>query len=556
LLLAVPLSAADTPADVVNVKSFGAVGDGLADDTLAIQAAINSAGSSREVYIPRGVFMAVNVELLAGTRLRGAGQGQTILKMLPALTSARYLTDRTGHSFVGFTVLYNSYPSGGYNGNAPLSGIVIRDLTVDGNNSAQTLSESAWGVYLNAVKYARVEAVTVQNCLNHGITAKESAFGIFSNLELLNNGHTTSGAGGDGLVLLGACYDNLVTDSRAIGNVSIGFEDEGRFAGSLGPSWRNKRNRWINLLSKDNGDHNFLSLFTDSSSYANCESVNGGTNGINIVGTTSLVIDGMRVIGTGKYGAWIRPESFGSYGTNVNTRIQGLRVTDPGSYAVRIEGLQGGDIGVWARGVSGGHVVSMSTTPSSNVTLRVDYDGTVPAAYSAGQAYLLGAIRSSGTGVYRLDVAYTGSGLSVSAPTGKAISADNGGMWSYQWSAKRAANGVYAYNPKGLTLAELRLAGCSDHNIWIDGSPGGVSGLLVTNARSVNSGARTLNVEPGVLTGADSRVDASDLSGGAVALDFSGSAGQLFLTNATGWRSDTGCGTHSFPWTAGLSGDP
>ena len=44
--------------DVVSVKDFGAVGDGVADDTAAIQACINWASANRKpvVYIPRGQY--------------------------------------------------------------------------------------------------------------------------------------------------------------------------------------------------------------------------------------------------------------------------------------------------------------------------------------------------------------------------------------------------------------------------------------------------------------------------------------------------------------------
>lgn len=45
---------ADRAADVVNVKDFGAVGDGVADDTAAIQAAINS---SKSITVPPGNYL-------------------------------------------------------------------------------------------------------------------------------------------------------------------------------------------------------------------------------------------------------------------------------------------------------------------------------------------------------------------------------------------------------------------------------------------------------------------------------------------------------------------
>ena len=46
----------DRFSDTINVKDFGAVGDGVADDTAAIQAALTSASVTDTVLIPNGIF--------------------------------------------------------------------------------------------------------------------------------------------------------------------------------------------------------------------------------------------------------------------------------------------------------------------------------------------------------------------------------------------------------------------------------------------------------------------------------------------------------------------
>jgi hypothetical protein len=56
-------------ADVVNVKDFGAVGDGVADDTAAIQAAINSLGSlGGMVFIPSSMRCRVDSNIILNAK--------------------------------------------------------------------------------------------------------------------------------------------------------------------------------------------------------------------------------------------------------------------------------------------------------------------------------------------------------------------------------------------------------------------------------------------------------------------------------------------------------
>jgi len=60
----------------VSVMDFGAVGDGVADDTAAIQAAINSI-TGGSVYFPTGVYKFSNLTITKSIQLVGAGWGST-----------------------------------------------------------------------------------------------------------------------------------------------------------------------------------------------------------------------------------------------------------------------------------------------------------------------------------------------------------------------------------------------------------------------------------------------------------------------------------------------
>ena len=82
-----------TITDQVNVRDYGAVGDGQTDCTDAFQKAIGR--GEREVRIPAGVFIVRGLRLPSWTRLVGAGKGRTILKLHPdAPRRSRLITNR------------------------------------------------------------------------------------------------------------------------------------------------------------------------------------------------------------------------------------------------------------------------------------------------------------------------------------------------------------------------------------------------------------------------------------------------------------------------------
>lgn len=102
----------------INVRAFGALGDGVADDTAAIQAALTYArriGGAR-VFLPHGTYkLSSAIRVGSGTELYGAGMG-TILKLGAAQTDS--CIENWGENL------------GTYDTN-----IVIRNLAIDGSRA-------------------------------------------------------------------------------------------------------------------------------------------------------------------------------------------------------------------------------------------------------------------------------------------------------------------------------------------------------------------------------------------------------------------------------------
>ena len=107
----------------INVKKFGAKGDGITDDTDSIQRCIDESGEGACIFIPSGVYLTNRLYLKRGQTLYGNGRS-TVLKF----------KGQHVNSPSGFGGVINGIGSS----SNPISGITIRDLSVNGNKGEIT----------------------------------------------------------------------------------------------------------------------------------------------------------------------------------------------------------------------------------------------------------------------------------------------------------------------------------------------------------------------------------------------------------------------------------
>jgi len=129
----------------INVRDYGALGNGVHDDTAAIQAAINDTSDGGAVVFPRGVFMVRGIKINnKGTSLIGNGRFAT---RIVRLSGTAPLIDVSGHASGIGHARYDS----------------ITSLTIDGNSLPGPLLRSYYAdscIY-REVAFTRCEDVTV-----------------------------------------------------------------------------------------------------------------------------------------------------------------------------------------------------------------------------------------------------------------------------------------------------------------------------------------------------------------------------------------------------------
>lgn len=136
---------------VLNVKDYGALGDGVTDDTAAIQDTVDAAINGGIVFIPAGAYIVdpdVSINLTSGITLMGASR-KSVLKIKD---NADVLDN--------LIKVENA------------DRVVLKDFTVDGNRTNQDASDAVsvnYGVYVASSDDVRIQNVYVHDTTGVGI---------------------------------------------------------------------------------------------------------------------------------------------------------------------------------------------------------------------------------------------------------------------------------------------------------------------------------------------------------------------------------------------------
>lgn len=195
-------TATSPPAPEVGVEAYGAIGDGVHDDTAALQRALDQVPTGTVLRLAAGrTYRQTDVLRIrrAGVHLSGPGELRATRQERSSLWIEADDVVLDGNLLLtapGTTRRFDAWEQMRLR-LLPVSGTVVRDVTVDGAAAA--------GVYVGGARHFRLERVTVRNTRADGIhLTGGAAFGQVLSPTIINSGDdgvAVVSYGGDGPVV-------------------------------------------------------------------------------------------------------------------------------------------------------------------------------------------------------------------------------------------------------------------------------------------------------------------------------------------------------------------
>ena len=177
--------------DTVSVKDFGAVGDGVTDDTAAIQATITAVGIAGGcVYFPKGTYKITSQLVIYDSNIRLVGDGFKNTTIAASSASFNMMRTTNGKSFISISDL--SFLGAATTNATAQYGIIGGTTATDETSNVLIkncrFSNSNNGMVLCSGKYWKVNNCYFDTLIGdisgtgYGIlSAENSAYGLFTN---------------------------------------------------------------------------------------------------------------------------------------------------------------------------------------------------------------------------------------------------------------------------------------------------------------------------------------------------------------------------------------
>jgi hypothetical protein len=163
-----PAAPANLGLPVVSVMSFGATGNGVTDDTAAINSAMTACTSSAApfngciLYFPAGIYITTGLSMQSFVNMKGDGWATTVIKLKPATASDILTVPVSGFNFSMYGLTLDGNSSNGGTGNC-FSTVTTGTGPVKWNTANKLTAVS------NAQKWGHIEEVMFSNCSQDGI---------------------------------------------------------------------------------------------------------------------------------------------------------------------------------------------------------------------------------------------------------------------------------------------------------------------------------------------------------------------------------------------------